>query len=64
MFMRVNAVDLTTQIKCHLEPLTLLGTSTLHVLRQLWPWTRTQYFFSHLNTINKHYAHYNSHQEI
>lgn len=30
--MRVSAVDLITQIKCHLESLTLLGTSILHIL--------------------------------
>lgn len=31
--MRVNAVVLITQIKCHLEFLTLLGTNILHVLQ-------------------------------
>lgn len=35
MLMRVSAVDLITQIKCHLESLTVLGTSILHVLQSM-----------------------------
>lgn len=35
MLMRLNAVDLITQIKRHLESLTLLGTSILNILQSM-----------------------------
>lgn len=61
--MRVNAVDLTTRIKRHLESLTLRGTSILPVLQPGWALAKMS-VISLSGHHQKHYAHDNTHQEM